>query len=201
MTDLPEPSFAPQVVSGPTQQCRPDQGGCGLIYPLTEQFWHVHSEGQFRTDLCKKCRNAKEQLAQRTRQVDEIKAVDEAILPILASTAATGGSNLPHARAVYEMVMRKLGGVEGFSSLVASQILASPPGSPTRGKGLADVLRLSMKLSETNQIEDDVERMTDEELMKRVQNTLQECAQRVNYRKSHHASPVAAIGRNGPQGV
>lgn len=199
--NLPEPSFAPPVATGPTQQCAPDQGGCGLVYPLTPDYWHVHSDGQLRKDLCKKCRNAKEKLAQRARQVDEIKAVDEAILPILESTTLTGGTNLPHARAVYELTIRKLGGAEGFSSLLASQILAAPPGSPTRGKALDSILRLSAKLSEANQIEDDVERMTDEELLTRVRETLEEAAQRVKARKPHRASPTKAIELNGPTGA
>lgn len=85
---------------------------------------------------------------------------------------APGGTDLPHAKELYQIIFRAAGGSTAYIRTLWSDFLAAKPGSRERLKFHEMILRYAMKLSDDGHIRKDVREMSTEDLRKVLREEL-----------------------------
>lgn len=139
-------------------------GKCQRELPKNNDFFDHASDREdgFRNH-CKQCRRERRAVQQVKDTAELLNTLDLAVVRNLAESRP-GGSIVPHAAEIYQSVMALMGGVQGFAMHWAGQYIAAKPGSQTRERMLAGMLKLSQALSDANKVTMPAEMLSEQEL-------------------------------------
>lgn len=152
---------------------------CAQELPATEQYFDKdsHSEDGFRKQ-CKMCRadlrkaKREENKRARIKKLGEmIDQLDRRALEAMKriSAADIKHSRCPHIASFLEELMDAYGGPDGFARHYIGTYLAAAPGSDMRRKMLDRVLVLAKAVTESGAAERPLDRMSNDELLKKKQ--------------------------------
>lgn len=139
-------------------------GKCQKELPKNRDFFD-RDEGKedgFK-NWCKTCRKERRDLAKAKEASELIETLSKSVLANLAD-AKPGGTTIPHVAEIYQNVMALLGGVQGYSMLLAANLIAAPPGGQVRQRTLSDIAKMGMAVSDSNKVSMPSELMSDEDL-------------------------------------
>lgn len=143
-------------------------GRCQREFPANGDFFDAdQTKPDGLKGWCKPCRKERRELKKAKQAAELLETLDKAMLANVAASRP-GGAAMPHAAELYQDVMAMFGGSRGYAMHLGATFIAAAPGSQTRQRILADVMKLGQNVSDDKKIDMPTELLSDEDLEKRL---------------------------------